>query len=70
MTDIQPQEAEEFSDDLMALVCAVRALLARPSCFVGDVAEPLRSALERFEPWLDQDEDPRSMGWVDDRGRP
>jgi len=55
---------ERYDKDLIALVNAAR-----------QVAEDfdlrhLREAVEQFEPWLEQDEDPRSMGWVDDKGRP
>lgn len=65
-------EAEAFDHDLLALVAAARAVgtLLWKREDDSEEAKALREALEQFEPWLDQDEDPRSMGWVDDRGRP
>lgn len=58
--------AEAYDKDLRALVDAARG-----------VAEDfdlryLREAVERFEPWLEEEDsqDPRENGWVDDRGRP
>jgi hypothetical protein len=32
--------------------------------------DALGEALEQFEPWLEEDNDPRSMGWVNDKGLP
>lgn len=67
-------EAESFDRDLMALVSALRALLRDMETprtrRATDAWTEARRALDQFEPWLEQDNDPRSMGWVDDRGRP
>ena len=56
--------AEQYSRDLLTLVKAAR-----------QVAEDfdlryLMAAVEQFEPWLEPEESPRDMGWVDDKGRP
>jgi hypothetical protein len=68
--------AEAYNRDLLALVQALRDMV---QCFdVSDCPDhteyqtwlDAKAALEQFEPWLEQDEDPRSMGWVDDKGRP
>jgi len=61
--------AEAYDRDLVALVNAVREAL-KDRVILTWGGEELKAALEQFEPWLEQDEDPRSMGWVDDRGRP
>lgn len=77
-------QAETYDRDLLELVRAGRAALEalRNVPEVGGVYDQqhadtqlradqaLQQALEQFEPWLDNDEDPRSMGWVDDKGRP
>lgn len=67
---------EAYDRDLMSLVQAVRVLVNlhdNPMHVQDRVREPLATlsaALDQFEPWLEQDDDPRSMGWVDDKGRP
>ena len=69
-------EAEAYDRDLLAVVQALRDMV---QCFdLSDAPQhndleiwvAAKAALEQFEPWLEQDEDPRSMGWVDDKGRP
>lgn len=63
--------AECYDKDLLALVRAARAVVSRNHRGADTETErALRVAVDQFEPWLEQDEDPRSMGWVDDRGRP
>ena len=62
--------AEAFNKDLLALVEAVRDVVNQAVNEACPEIVELAAALEQFEPWLEQDEDPRSMGWVDDRGRP
>ena len=60
-------DAEQYTADLLALVQACRAI-GRTSQITREI-EQMKAALDKFEPWLEQD-DPRSMGWVDDKGRP
>lgn len=69
-------EGYSYDHDLLAVVQALRDMV---QCFdVSDAPDhtdheiwvAAKAALEQFEPWLEQDEDPRSMGWVDDKGRP
>ena len=73
--DRQYQEAfgpaDAYDHDLRAFVAAARRLVdaADPSLIMGAMFE-LETALEQFELWLEEDDDPRSMGWVDDKGRP
>jgi len=62
---------ESFESDLLVLVRAARKVsdsFTYPGA--GKDAIALRNALDQFEPWLDNDQDPRSMGWVDSKGRP
>jgi hypothetical protein len=60
--------AEDFEADVLALVRAVRDVLklgiGRP------YRQRMKDAAEAVEVWYEQDDDPRSMGWVDDKGRP
>lgn len=59
-------KAAQYDHDLIDLVTAARAVVnAGP-----DLYPDLAAALDQFEPWLEEDDDPRSMGWVDDKGRP
>ena len=58
---------EAYDRDLMSLVQAARDIVANPAPMNVDA---LQKAIDQFEPWLEQDDDPRSMGWVDDKGRP
>ena len=69
--------AEQYNADLLALVATARALVAH--CEVNHIAirspsknhlNDLTDALEQFEPWLDVEETPQQMGWVDSQGRP
>ena len=58
-------------EDLLALVRAARALVDSRPIELGDPQLlALAAALEQFEPWLEQDETPQSMGWVGKDGRP
>jgi hypothetical protein len=60
-----------YDRDLVALVEAAKAVLNnRDPSLAAQIEFALGRAIEQFEPWLEQDEDPRSMGWVDDKGRP
>ena len=61
---------EAYDNDLLALVSAAHAVVGCTSEHRAMAIAALDAALQAFEPWLEQDEDPRSMGWVDDRGRP
>jgi hypothetical protein len=67
-------QAESYDKDLLALVAAARAALADivapPGQPVWPSAVALRAALEQFEPWLEVEETPQQMGWVDSKGRP
>lgn len=69
-------EAEAYDRDLLDLVQAVRVIVNlhdNPMYVQDRVREPLANlaaALDKLEPWLEEDDDPRAMGWVDDRGRP
>lgn len=64
-------EAEGYDRDLLALMAAAEEVTAKYAPTHGCTAiNRLRAALEQFQPWLEQDDDPRSMGWVDDKGRP
>jgi hypothetical protein len=77
-----PSMQELFDADMMALVRAVnryisarRTLVRRgntPSeqAHVERAFEALSAAADQADPWFDDNDDPRSMGWVDDRGRP
>lgn len=67
-------EAEAY--DLLAVVQTLRDIV---QCFdLSDASQhndleiwvAVKAALEQLEPWLEQDEDPRSIGWVDDKKRP
>jgi hypothetical protein len=64
--------AEAFDKDLVALVRAARTL--HNACKRDGIRitenDALGEALEQFEPWLEEDNDPRSMGWVNDKGLP
>ena len=62
----EPSMQELFDADLVALVKAVRKVVSGHP----DSISALTEALDQFEPWLDNDNDPRSMGWVNDRGLP
>lgn len=62
--------AEAFDRDLLALVNAAHDVVSQTLNEACPEIVALKDALEQFEPWLDGDEDPRSMGWVDDRGLP
>lgn len=69
-------QAEAYDRDLLALVVAALNLLEhRKKDFLDNSVKPysdLAEALVQFEPWLEQEDenDPRAMGWVDDKGRP
>lgn len=74
----EKMQAEAYEKDLRAVV---QALWDMVDCFdLSDSPEHndyatwvgAKTAIERFEPWLDgaEEDDPRTMGWVDDRGRP
>jgi hypothetical protein len=64
--------AEAFDKDLVALVRVARTL--HNACKRDGIRitenDALGEALEQFEPWLEEDNDPRSMGWVNDKGLP
>ena len=65
--------AEAYDRDLLTLVQAAQAAVKMHAALKveGDEVKDLAAALEAFEPWLEQeDNDPRAMGWVDDKGRP
>lgn len=68
--------AEQYNRDLRALTAAARAVtngrhFGSPAA-MKQALDFLVEALDQFEPWLyeDDDQDPRAMGWVDDKGRP
>lgn len=63
--------AERYNRDLLALVQAARAVVSRNHRGGDTTTErQLRDALDQFEPWLEAEETPQQMGWVDDKGRP
>jgi hypothetical protein len=69
--------AEAFNKDLVAVVHAARALVnycRRANIIVGehgnDHTKALDEALDNFEPWLEEENDPAAMGWVGKDGRP
>jgi hypothetical protein len=69
--------AEQFNKELVAVVHAARALVnycRRANIVIGehgnDHTKALDEALDNFEPWLEEDNDPASMGWVGKDGRP
>lgn len=71
--------AEQFDADLLTLVQAARIVVSAmstgtkfiPLADFQRVKDGLKTALEQFEPWLEERTgDPRTNGWVDDKGRP
>ena len=71
--------AEAFECDMRALVYVAKMVINSAdntgcsddlTVVSAKAIEDLEKALEQFEPWLEQDNDPRSMGWVDGKGRP
>jgi hypothetical protein len=65
-SDGTPEPGESFEADVAALVKAVRVYLDDPLTLNREAVE---DALENVGAWY-EDDDPRSMGWVDDKGRP
>lgn len=66
--DVSMSEEDQFNSDVRRLMVAANAALQelpQGSFSYGR----LRDALEQLEPWFESN-DPRDMGWVDDRGRP
>ena len=70
---------EAYNHDLLALVQAARIVVSAmstgakfiPLVDFQRVKDGLKTALEQFEPWLEErTDDPRTNGWVDDKGRP
>lgn len=65
-----------YDNDLKALIVAAQQVLhtnSNPFQVQDKNKEPLqklREALDKFLPWLEEGEDPRRDGWVDDKGRP
>lgn len=68
--------AESFDADVRGMFNALKVLTTAPAILAFLQANDPKAlkqaadAVEQFEPWLDHNDDPRSMGWVDDRGRP
>ena len=71
-----PSPQELFDADLVALVKSLNKLVALDAAIIFRTEQAhtawwrMKKDLEQFEPWLETDNDPRSMGWVDDKGRP
>jgi len=64
--------AEAFDKDLVAMYHAARALVnacKRDGIRKLETSEA-EEALDQFEPWFENDNDPRSMGWVNSKGLP
>jgi hypothetical protein len=70
MTDDYPElgEGEAFEGDVRRLLAAVNDVLRHG--FEANRREKLVDAAANVDAWYDKEDDPRSMGWVDDRGRP
>jgi hypothetical protein len=66
-SDGTPEPGESFESDVAALTRAIRKYLDAELRSAPLVE--LFAALENVEAWY-EDDDPRSMGWVDDKGRP
>ena len=64
--------AEQYNADLLTLVQAVQAAVKMHEAFKVecDEVKDLAAALDQFEPWLEVEETPQQMGWVDSQGRP
>jgi hypothetical protein len=65
--------AEDFEADVLALVRAAREVAQyasdADSFHLKEAIRVLGEATENVDAWY-EDDDPRSMGWVDDKGRP
>jgi hypothetical protein len=71
-----PSSQELFDADVALLAHQARRLIThcrKHNIVISDGAldmtELLEGALDQFEPWMESN-DPRDMGWVDDKGRP
>lgn len=72
-----PMSSQEMFDaDLIALIKNLHRLIKHDAdiIFRTEAAHTawwdMKATLEQFEPWLEIDNDPRSMGWVNDKGLP
>jgi len=67
LTDGTPEPGVDFEYDVETLLVAARIFLNEPPSDAS--RKELEIAIEVVSEWYEKD-DPRSMGWVDDKGRP
>ena len=70
---IEAVQEVTFEDEVVELICTIRSFLKAfdNSTITETMIADLRNRVDAVECWVEEgDQDPRSMGWVDDRGRP
>ena len=61
-----PEPGADFEADVLQLLAVLRGFLKDPATL--NAAE-LQAAVDNVSAWY-EDNSPRGMGWVDDKGRP